>query len=263
MSEIISGVRFAIPNVLPAMEISADQWADGLKTNALRINEKRQIAIPDEGVFQLKLAERAGRAFQSAWAGSSFISKSGLSAATFAKLQLGNLKKLFRRWEAKSAKPFATVDGIEAKIFKEAVDESIDHWSEQVSDTTLRFTGDVREAGAAVLAGFWLTDDNRVITRAGDVVINGGPVNVTSLTLRKNLRSALVQQLTQSGVAIVQTNYDAAVTEEQNAVINDLIKRMQEPTYVEFQKDVLPDKSFCVYRMLNGQLYLEIQVVTP
>lgn len=263
MSDIISAVRFAIPNVLPAMDISADQWSDGLKSNALRINEKRQLAIPDEGVFQLKLAERAGRAYRALLAGSSFISKSGLNAATIAKRQLENLKNSFRRWEARLAKPFATIDGIEAKIFKEQVDESIDHWSERSADTTLRFTGDVREHGAAVLAGFWLTDDSRALARAGDVIIKGAPVSVTSPSLRKNLKAGLTQQLIQSGVVIVQTKYDPDVIDEQNMVINNFIKRMQEPTYVEFQPDILPDKSFCVYRMLDGQIYLEIQVVTP
>jgi len=262
MSEIFSAVRFHIPSVIPPADFSVDQWADGLKTNATRINQKRELAVPDEGTFQSKLAERSGRAYQPL-VDSGFLSRSGANAATIAKRQLEKIKGTFERWQAKLAKAFATIDGIEAKNFKEQVDESKDHWADKTGKTTLRFTGDVRGPGAVALAVFWITGDNKATVREGDVIIKGSPINVVRPPLQKNLRAGLTQQLTQSGVYIVQTNFDPAVIDEQNEVINDFIKGLQQATYVDFQKEAVSDKSYCIYRQLNGQLYLEIQVVKP
>lgn len=262
MAEVFSAIRYFIPSVIPPADFSVDQWADGLKSNATRINEKRELAVPDEGAYQSKMAERSGRAYQS-FPSAGFVSRGGLNAATIIMKQLDRMKKAFAKWQAKIAKPFATVDGIEAKGFKEQVDETRDIWAEKTGETTLRFTGDIRQPGAGPLAAMWLTGDNRTTVREGDILLKGAPTNVARASLQKNLRSALTSQLTQSGVAIVEASFDPTVMDEQNAVINDLIKGLQVPTYVDFQKDILVDKSYCVYRMLGGQLYLEIQIVKP
>ncbi|HLD35959.1 MAG TPA: hypothetical protein VJC37_04495, partial [Planctomycetota bacterium] len=177
MSDIISAVRFHIKSVLPPLDQSVDQWSDGLKTNATRINEKRELAVPDEGTFQSKVAERSGRGFKNVLL-PGFLSRAGLSAATIAKLQLEKIKNAYGKWNKKIAKAFATVDGIEAKFFKEQVDENRDTWAEQTGKTTLRFTGDVREPGAVPLAAWWLTADNKATVREGDVIVQGAPVNV-------------------------------------------------------------------------------------
>lgn len=262
MSDIISAVRFFIPAVLPPADFSVDQWADGLKTNAMRINQKRELAVPDEGAFQSKMAERSARAYQPSLA-PGFVSRSGLKASDIINKQIDKIKKAFEHWRNKLAKPFATVDGIEAKGFKEQVDDNRDYWAEKTGEGTLRFTGDVRELGAAVLATLWLTGDNKATVRAGDLIINGAPINVARPPLQKNLRAALTHQLTQAGMTIIRGSFGLTVIDEQNTVINDIIKGFQQAIYADFQKDILPDKSYCVYRMLAGQLYLEIQVVTP
>ncbi|MBI5778613.1 MAG: hypothetical protein HZA49_04055 [Planctomycetes bacterium] len=263
MSEIKSAVRFFIPSVLPPADLSVDQWTEDLKVNAMRINQKRELAVPDEGAYQSKLAEPSGRGFKVWTQAVTALTRSGLDAATVIGRQLGKIKSAFGKWQSNLAKPFATIDGIEAKIFKEAVDEKSSHWADGVTISTMRFTGDVREPGAVPLAVRWLSGDNLSRIRSGDLVINGSPLSVVAPALQKTLRAALTQQLVQSGVVIVQTNYDPTVMDKQNEVINSVLKKLQEPSFVEFQKTIVTDKSFCVYRMLDGQLYLEIQVVIP
>ncbi|MBI4712392.1 MAG: hypothetical protein HY762_03690 [Planctomycetes bacterium] len=262
MSEIVSAVRFHIPSVLPPADFSVDQWADDLKSNAMRINQKRELSIPDEGQYQSKLAERSARVWQN-FVPTGFISRHGRKAAQIISQQLKAIKRSFEKWQGKLAGMFATVDGIEAKVYKERIDEGRDRWADKTAQTTLRLTGDVRESGAVTLAGWWLTADNRAIVRAGDVIIKGGPTNVARPFLDKNLRAGLTPQLTQSGVEILKNDLNPTLIDEQNAVINDFIKGLQQSIYVDFQKDYLTDKSFCIYRRINDDLYLEIQVVKP
>jgi hypothetical protein len=262
MTDIVSAVRFHIPEALPPADFSVEQWTEDLKVNAGRINQKRELAVPDEAAFQSKLAEPSGRGFKGIYQAVTSLTRAGLDASTVIGRQLWKIKRAFGKWQKNLAKPFATIDGIEAKLFKEAVDEKSEDWAKGM-EHVLRFTGDVRDLGAVPLAVRWLTGDNLSRTRPGDVVINGNPVNVVAPGLQKTLKAALTQQLVQSGVVIAQNNYDPTVMDKQNEVINSILKKLQEPTFVEFQKDIVSDKSFCVYRLLDSQLYLEIQVVTP
>ncbi|MBI5778529.1 MAG: hypothetical protein HZA49_03625 [Planctomycetes bacterium] len=265
MATKVSGVRLVIPETNPPADYMAEQWRDSLKNNAMRINQKRQQAVPDEGKFQTKLAAPSGLEWAKVM-DPTYRSKSELSADDIRTAQMRNLMDAFSKWELGLAYAFETVDGVEAKRFKDAVDNKSDSWADGVTRKTLRFTGDkVRGRGAAPIAAYWLAGDKRVgeMLRAGDTVTTGGPINVAKVGFRTFLKTGLVQRLIQSGVVIVRSGYDPAVIGAQNGFINEFLKGVQDAAFAEFQPLLLPDKSFCRYELTDGVLYLNIQVVTP
>ncbi|MFH1232071.1 MAG: hypothetical protein V1709_11320 [Planctomycetota bacterium] len=265
MATKVSGVRLIVPETMPPSDGMVEQWRDALKNSATRLNQKRQLAIPDEGRFQTKLAAPAGLE----WAkmiDPTYRSKSELSADEIKTAHIKNLMDAFSKWELGLAMAFETVDGVEAKRFKDAVDNKTDSWADGVTRKTLRFTGDkTRGRGAAPIAAYWLTGDKRVeeMLRAGDTITAGGPLNVAKTGFRTFLKVGLLQKLVQAGVVIVRSGCDPAVIDAQNGFINEFLKGVQDASFAEFQPLLLPDKSFCRYELTDGVLYLNIQVVTP
>ncbi|MEW6026064.1 MAG: hypothetical protein AB1599_02045 [Planctomycetota bacterium] len=261
----VSGVRLIIPETVPPADYMVVQWRDTLKNKASVINQKRQEAIPDEIRFQNKLAAPAGQE----WAkmvDPTYRSKSELDAGEIRTAHIKNLMDAYSKWDLGLAFAFETVDGEEAKRFKEAVDNKSDSWAEAVTGKTLRLTGDkVRGRGAAAIAAYWLTGDKRAegMLRAGDkiTVEGGGPVNVAKTAFRTFLKAGLLQKLVQSGVVIIRAEGVQSVIDAQNNYINDFLKGIQDASFVEFQPLNLPDKSFCRYELENGIYYLNIQVV--
>ena len=262
MSTLVSGVRLIVPETIPPSDGMVEQWRDALKNSATRLNQKRQLAIPDQGKFQTKLAAPAGLE----WAkmiNPAYRSKSELSADEIKTAHIKNLMSAYDKWELGLALAFETVDGVEAKRFKEAVDNKTDSWAEGVTRKTLRFTGDkTRGRSVAPIAAYWLTGDKRVeeMLRAGDTVTSGGPLDVSKTGFRTFLKTGLVQKLVQSGVSIVRSEGDSAIIDAQNELINEFLKGVQDAAFENFQPLNLPDKSFCRYEIENGILYLNIQV---
>lgn len=262
MSTLVSGVRLIVPETLPPSDGMVEQWRDTLKNSATRLNQKRQLAIPDQGKFQTKLAAPAGLE----WAkmiDPTYRSKSELSADEIKTAHIKNLMSAYDKWELGLAMAFETVDGVEAKRFKDAVDNKTDSWADGVTRKTLRFTGDkTRGRSVAPIAAYWLTGDKRVeeMLRAGDTVTSGGPLDVTKTGFRTFLKTGLVQKLVQSGVSIVRSEGDSAIIDAQNELINEFLKGVQDAAFENFQPLNLSDKSFCRYEIENGVLYLNIQV---
>ncbi|MEW6027011.1 MAG: hypothetical protein AB1599_06945 [Planctomycetota bacterium] len=265
MATKVSGIRLMVPESNPPADYMAEQWRESLKNNAMRMHQKIQDSIPDEGKFQTKLAGPSGLE----WAkllDPTYRSKSELDVTDIRTAQMTNLMGSFSKWQFGIASAFETVDGVEAKRFKEAVDNKSDAWVDGVTHKTLRFTGDkVRGRSVAPIAAYWLSGDKRVeeMLRAGDTVTSGGPLNVAKVGFRTFLKTGLVQKLVQSGVAIVRSGFDSGVIGAHNALINEFLKGIQDASFAEFQPLDLPDKSFCRYELTDGVLYLNIQVVTP
>jgi hypothetical protein len=265
MADVKAKAFMDVPAGIEPTERMSEQWMDFMKEAAPDIYAKILEAIPDWGTFQSKMADVSNQE----WKGlinPAFKSKHERSSGNIINMQLEKFKEAYEKWAAKLAYIFETVDGVEAKRFKERIDNARDTWIQSVTRSTLRFTGDkVRGRGVAPWAGYFLTDDKRTVGMMppGAQVLEGGPVNVADAGLRTALKAGLVQKLIQAGVLISASKYDPAVVLEQNTTINRFIKGLQSSTYVDFQPTVDPAKSYCLYIVDGTNLRLEIQVVTP
>jgi hypothetical protein len=263
MLEVVSLVKLAIPDEFPVADDMADKWAQGLINNAVLMHRRLLEKIPDAGVFKLLLAEGSNNKWKP-MLDASFVSRSGRSANEMTKTHAKNIETAYEQWFNKLALAFETVDGVEAKRFKDQVQNSKDAWISRVETKTLRMTGDkIRGRGASPIAGYWLVGDSKasgLLREEADQVITGGPVDVARPGLKPTLKTALVQKLTQAGVLIANADFDAAVITAQNTLVNDLIKGLQSPTFVDFQPTIDPVKSYCVF-VKEEFFRLQIQVV--
>lgn len=263
MSKIVSGIRLIVPEAYPYADYMLEQWIESMKNKAVGINIKRQQSVPNEAKFQTKLAATSGLEWVNMVA-PTCISKGELNSQEIKTAQMKNIMESYAKWSKGLDLAYATVDGVEAKRFKDAVDKKGINWAKGMGRTTLRFTGDkVRGRSVAPITGYWLTGDKRVeeMLRGGDTITAGGPLNIAKEGMRTALKAGIIQKLIQSGVVIVRSESDPAVIQKQNEVLNEYLKGIQDPSFVEFQPLALPDKSFCRYELENGVLYLNIQVV--
>jgi hypothetical protein len=269
MTTIKAKAFFIVPEGVMPPEDSIIKWRDMLKNTATLINDRRQRKIKDEYDYQTKLAQPSAQEYKSisdALTASGFESKHGKSGKEIGDMQEKNAMNSYEKYDAKLAYQFETVDGVEAKRFKEAVDTGTDLWAERVNKTTMRFTGDrIRAFGIGPLAGYFLTGDKRAVgmLREGDQITEGGPVNVARFGLRTALKAGLIQKLTQAGVLILASNFDPITILAQNTIINDFISGLQKAAYVAFQPTVDLTKSYCLFIRDGATLKLEIQVVAP
>lgn len=228
---ILSKVDLWIPaSVSPDPSMGA-KWENVLKTLATLINDRRKAKIPDEAAFQNKVAELANQA----WAeviNPAYLSKRGRTYADIKNTHDINMQGAFSHWSGKLDEAFATVDGIEAKRFKDQVAASKRFWTEVVGAKMLRLTGDkIRGRGAATIATYWLIGDDKAagMLRPQDTGVVGGPLRVCKTELIQSFQAALMQRLIQAGVLIFSSKYDAAVITKENDTINSLITGMIAP----------------------------------
>jgi hypothetical protein len=265
MPEVVSLVKLGIPNVQPISDEMANRWANRLSDSATHLHQQLRTRIPDAGEFEKLLADGSSKKWRP-MIDPGFVSKSERTSGDIIVMQGANLKDAYDKWDAKVALAFETVDGVEAKRFKDQVQNSKDNWVTQVETKTLRLTGDkIRGLGAAPISGYWLSGDLRasgLLRENTDEVLKGGPVNIARTGLRTMLKAGLIQKIIQSGVLITKAGYSPAVVTQHNTVINDFIKGLQDPAYVDFQPTVDPLKSYCVFIWEEPLFRLEIQVVT-
>ncbi|MBI4712978.1 MAG: hypothetical protein HY762_06740 [Planctomycetes bacterium] len=194
-----------------------------------------------------------------------FKSRKGRNLQKIKNAQRANLMRAFDNYETSLDYTFEEVNGEGQKRFKERIDQSKDIYANGLAERTLRFTGDHITGGRGVvaIAARWLTGDEKVIGDLPDgSTWNGAPVNVAKAGLEPNLKSALVPRLTQSGVAIVHSEMDAAIIADENNLINSLLSGLRNSTvYEEFVEPLAPLKSHCGYIVEDGQLFLRIRVV--
>lgn len=264
MSEVVSLVKLGIPNFHPATEAMVKRWVDGTINNAVFAHKQLRGKIPDRGAFEKLVADGSIKKWQPL-VDSGFLSQSGRNTADIIALQGSNIKDAYNKWDGKVRYLFETVNGIEAGRFKEKVRHCQNLWANQAQKKTLRMTGDkVNGLGASPIAAYWLTGELKasgLLRENTDEVLKGGPVNVVPDIMRSGFRASLVPKLTQSGILIINSDYAPKTIEHQNIVINDFIRGLQEPAYVEFQPNREPLKSYCVFVWNAPLFWLETQVV--
>jgi len=228
---IVSAVDLWIPASVAPDPSMGDKWERVLKELATLINDRRKAKIPNEAAFQNKLAELANQA----WAtviNPAFRSRSGRIFSDIKNFHDKNMQGAFSHWSGKLDEAFATVDGVEAKRFKDQVTASKRFWEEIVGEKMLRLTGDrIRGEGAGTIATFWLVGDVRAagMLRPQDTGVVGGPFQVCKVALIQSFKAALMQRLIQAGVTIFASNNDAAVITAQNDTINSLVQSLVDP----------------------------------
>ncbi|MFH1231035.1 MAG: hypothetical protein V1709_06005 [Planctomycetota bacterium] len=268
MATVKAKAFFIIPEQITPMDDTTADWRDTTKNKASKADSHRKMKLPDEGAFQSKLAQASAQKFKKlsdVLDAGGYVSEHGRSGAEIGHMQEANLMEAFGKYETGWNYQFETVDGVEAKRYKEGVDKGTDSWSGKVAKTTFRLTGDIRALGVAPLTVLFLTGDEQTagFLREGDQILEGGPVDVTRPGLRQLFRSGLLNKLVQAGVIIAKSKFDPDVILAANTVINDFIKGLQDAAFVNFQPAVDPAKSYCVFIRDGATFKLEIQVVTP
>ncbi|MFA5795114.1 MAG: hypothetical protein WC980_08660 [Candidatus Brocadiia bacterium] len=267
MATIVSKVLLFVPlDLAEAPEHMTNDWRDSLKSKAGVMDQKRKLIIPDEMAYKTKLAGPSAEGFAPLIA-PTFKSRSGKTRDDIVNAQQENVLATFSAYEEALIRAFEEVEGEVAKRFKEAVDNAADLYSTRVAKRTLPFTGEKTIGKSVVgIAPLWLTDDPTAegLIRAVDQVLQGGPRNVAQTTLvdtRAALKAALAQQLLKGGVIIVTGKFQASAIQKENDAINAIIKGLQDSTvYTLFATG---GDSHCDYVILDGKLYLEIQVSIP
>jgi len=238
------------------------RWRDHLKNSAMQLFERLTAKIPDDGTFIRDVAKRSSRQWRSL-IDPAFVSKGGRTSGNIKDAQAKNLVGKFSQWLSNLTKAFATVDGVEAKPFKDKVDAAMDRWAIAIADKTIRLTGDkVRGRSVAPIASFFLVGDERATswTAQGDTV-DGLPYNITTDLERNALKAAIQQKLVQGGMMVINSEYQPAVIDEQNAINAALLTKLRETTRCDaFVTTPAADKCYCSWEMDGNFLVLHVQV---
>jgi len=238
-----------------------EKWARSLKEESPEMYANILARIPDMQRFVERLAQPANDGYRG-FVNPAFTSKSGQGSSDIETSHGANLKRSYGKYLAKVSFLFATVDGVAAKRFKEMVDTMKSMFGTGMAERSLPFTGTKIEGRSCVpIAIHWLVNDKRVLDwlRAGDNVLEGGPVLVTVPNQVPVLKAALTGRLIQAGAAIVKSNYDSAVMAAQNDRINNLVQSFLNPG-LGFNPFATGGPSHVDYIMDHDQLFLEVQV---
>ncbi len=258
--------HFELKLYVPATwEVSGDmplRWRDNLKNAAQYMFDRLTAKIPDDGTFINKMATPAGKAYRSLL-NPAYISKSGRTADDISNTHATNMGLKFTQWLGNLTKAFATVDGVQAKSFKEKVDAAIDRWAIAVGDKTIRLTGDkIRGRSVAPIAAHYLVGEEMASgwIREGDLA-DGAPYNITSDLQRTALKAAVMQRLLQGGMMVINSGNNPGVITKQSDINAELLTMLRNTARCDaFVATPAPDKCFCVWALDGSYLYLHIQV---
>ena len=240
-----------------------EKWADGLTGNATRMNDRRLEKIGNDASFIQKVATPSSQAWRT-FVNPAFIAKNERIAAEINYAQQKNLATAFNDYNDKLNQAFATVDGVEAKRFKDAVANAKDIWARAVSEGTLRLTGDkIRGRSVAPIACFWLVGDPlaTAMLREGDELLEGAPYDVALDGLRNALKTAIQQRIIQAGRAIMHADFLAAEILAQNTITAALLTAMADPLKADAFVPVWGAATNCCSFEKEGALFrLHVQV---
>jgi len=258
---IVSHVKLMATMPMEAANRIIEKWARLLKDQAPDIYEKMLARIPDEQRFVERLAQPANDGYKGL-INPAFTSKSGQGSDEIETAQGANLKRSYEKFLTKLRYAFETVEGVAAKRFKELVDMMKPMFSRGISERTLPFTGTKLEGrSCAPIGAHWLVKDKRVLDwlRAGDEVLEGGPILVTTPDQVPTLKAALIGRLIQAGAAITKSSNNPAVMAAQNDRTNHLVQNFADPGLglMPFATGAL---SHVDYILDHDQLFLEVQV---
>ncbi|MFH1231983.1 MAG: hypothetical protein V1709_10860 [Planctomycetota bacterium] len=241
------------------------KWVQNLTNNAEHINNRRKERLPNDTAYGQVMATPSAEKFEP-FVDGSFISKGDLSAADIKTMQRSNILKAYNKYNDNIDRAFEEVDGVYAKRFKDAVEAKQSAWEEGVT-RVLRLVGSrARGRQAAAIMGEWLTGNQTIVGQlpeGSEVMPGGGPYDIAKARLRATLRAGLAQLLTQTGVIVTASGYDAAQLADHNQRIKDFLESVSDPAKADdWVSTRTADKSYCVWFVDSGQLKLEAQIYT-
>ncbi|MFH0888498.1 MAG: hypothetical protein V1871_04750 [Planctomycetota bacterium] len=248
-----------IPDVRPHQDMSS-KWEENSKNNAQTANERRKWRIKNDNDYGQIIATPAADKYRERV---QFTSAGG-NDRDAEDIYVMHRKKLLKSYK-KYQKGLDIVYAEDGKKFKEAIEKKKGNWEEGIG-TTLRFTGS-RARGRQVVSvvGKWLTGDPATVGILPEgSQVDGGPYDIAPERLKATLRASLTQLLTQTGIIISESEYNPALMLRHNSRIKDFLSRMSDPTKaINWSIDRLTDKSYCVWYLNQGQLFLGIQIYAP
>lgn len=254
--------KFLVPLSVEAAADMPAKWADGLTNNAARINDRRIEKIPDEGIFQTKVADPSSAKF-SPMIDAAFVSQSGRTQGDLVRLQYKNLADSYNHWNDKLNLAFATVDGVVAKRFKDQVNNSKDNWADAIARKTLRLTGDKIRGMLASQAVYWMTGDYKANQMTNGVeLLAGAPYDITGGVLRQQFRSALMGLIVQAGILIIAADFSAAVITAQNTLLNALANAYEDVLLDPFAEPLAANNSYLGFVWTDPEFKLHVKVQT-
>ena len=209
-NDIVLDLKITVPlRVEPAGDMP-DRWAEGLVNNASRIKDRMFEVLPDAGEYQSRVAEISSQKWKGMIA-PGFVSKRGKNQANIIRAQYKGLAGAYNKFMEKYELAFATVGGVEAKRFKDQVNNSKDIWANGVAKSILRITGDRIRGLIIPQVVYWMTGDplaNRMNNHME--LIAGNPYDFTKAGIRQQFKSAASSLLVTAGITILKADMDAA-----------------------------------------------------
>ena len=227
MSTIVSHLKIMIPSdsSLTTPDELVEKWVEGFKRNARSINERRKKRIPNGEAFTQRVSGVSSKVYRQV-INPAFVSRAGLSAQEIVNRQANNLKYAYKKYDDNLNAVYETVDGIEAKRFKERVEQARQHYADGTARKTLPFTGIPGSRGPMAITCLWLTDDPIVEGELSGAteILEGGPFMITRPEMRSSLKASLAPRLLQAGAAIVDSGFDLAIMKQENDITNSIVQ---------------------------------------
>lgn len=263
MPEIITKLRLLVTEYPIPPDYISEQWAEGLKTNASRTNQKLKQVINNQQAFETKLSGAAKLGWKDV-INPAFKSKSGLGVEQIKDAFGSNLTSSYDKWNSGLEYAFETVNDEEAKRYKDKVDQAKESFAIGMANRTLRMTGDkINGRGASPIAVMWLTGEliAKSLLRPGDDLIKGEPVDISKAGMRSTMKAALTGRITQSGIIVIRSGYDATTITNENTNLCATVTALTDNlVYEDFAEPIVITKSHLGFEVVNNTLYLVVQV---
>ena len=248
------------------VEVAADmqeKFAEVLTVNATRINDRRSYKVGTSGDFNTKLAGPSSQRY-SPMLDSAFVSRRGRTADQIAYAQKKNLEQGFEQYNDGLNLAFATVGGVVAKRFVDAVQNKKQNVSRELGRKTLRFVGDkIRGLGAGVIAANILVNEagSQGLLRVGDEWLGGVPYMIGLPDNKAIVKQGIVQAITRLGMNIINSDFDADEIEDANDSLQVIMNALSDVSLAnEFDSAMAAADSYLVFEKLLGVFYLNCAV---
>ncbi|MDI6787946.1 MAG: hypothetical protein QME51_06205 [Planctomycetota bacterium] len=257
-------IELSIPATNSPADDMEDKWEKGMVASANIIHQRLKKAVKSEGVFGERIVEPSAR-----WFAANFpttYNRRGKTGQQVIESQEKNLAAAFHKWDKACDHTFGTVDGEEAKVFKDKVRKKKGN-IRRLGLKTLPVTGDkVRGLGAGPIAGRWLIGEGAELIRASDKVIKGNPTNAMLPAMENPFMLAFCPKITQAYAAILNSGWKPERFTQQNTQINTIVNGfLNVATYAPFSVGgVAPATSFCdIVMEESGLISLHLRLTSP
>ncbi|MBI5779537.1 MAG: hypothetical protein HZA49_08795 [Planctomycetes bacterium] len=259
--EIKLDLLVTIPlNVEPAGDMP-ERWAEGLSNNAMRMHDRMLEVLPFDGEYQSKVAQPANQKWNPMIA-PGFVSEAGKTQKNIQRAHYKGLANGYNKFMQNYEAAFATVDGVEAKRFKDRVNNAKDRWAEKAGQGILRITGDKIRGRIAPQVLYWMTGDAKASKMTKHMeVLAGQPYDFTASGLRQQFRSALSSLLVSTGITILKADMEATEIADQNDRLVDLANRFSATGVKPFVVGGLAVDSLLQYEFADPEFKLHARIV--